>query len=503
MKEVNEVIEELLFYGKKHLDLNDLDEVYLRNLLLHRLNCSEPFMGKIDEDKISSLTVADSLIEDLNEAIKSRDGEVSPLLNVEILGLLTPMPSFVADKVNRLEKEEHGKGLDYLFNLEIANNYIQKTAIDKNIYFKKDFGDNFVEVTINLSKPEKKNSDIAKLLTKEVKEKYPKCLLCLENLGYSGRSDHPARGNIRIVPMTLNNEKWFLQYSPYAYFDHHAIVINYSHHNMVINHDTFKKLLEFVNLYPTFFVGSNADLPIVGGSILNHEHYQGGLHLLPVFYSKDRKVYYKDKDIKISLLNWYNTVIRIESENLDKVVEAASKIFDTWKDYDDETCDILSHTGETRHSTITPIARKIGNLYQLNLILRNNRTSEKYPDGIFHAHPEYFHIKQEGIGLIEAMGLFILPPRLKREMGYVEEALTSDNSLESFLEKYPDLVKHADMVKELRAKAQKKLSTVEAKEYIDEYLAETCRNILMNTAVFKDDENGRAGIDRFMKKVGE
>ena len=158
MKEVNEVIEELLFYGRKHLDLNELDEVYLRNLLLHRLNCSEPFMGKIDEDKISSLTVADSLIEDLNEAIKTRDGEVSPLLNVEILGLLTPMPSFVADKVNRLEKEEHGKGLDYLFNLEIANNYIQKTAIDKNIYFKKDFGDNFVEVTINLSKPEKKNS---------------------------------------------------------------------------------------------------------------------------------------------------------------------------------------------------------------------------------------------------------------------------------------------------------------------------------------------------------
>ena len=190
------------------------------------------------------------------------------------MGLLTPMPSEVINKINALENKKVDLGLDYLFDLQIKNNYIQKTAIDKNIYFKKEYDDNFLEITINLSKPEKNNKEVAKLLKKVTEEKYPKCLLCLENLGYAGREDHPARGNIRILPLKLNNEDWFLQYSPYAYFDHHAIVIHNDHHNMSINDTTFIKLLEFVNKIPTFFIGSNADLPIVGGSILNHEHYQ-------------------------------------------------------------------------------------------------------------------------------------------------------------------------------------------------------------------------------------
>jgi len=503
MKEINKIIEELIEYAKIHLDLNDLDAIYVRNILLNKLQATEPYEGEIDIDYIKQLKVPDVLLDELREYLSSKEYSNIELLLVDIMGILSPRPNYVAEKVLTLEKQKAGLGLDYLFDLEIKNNYIQKTAIDKNIYFKKEYEDNFLEITINLSKPEKKNSDIAKLVTTKVATKYPKCLLCKENLGYAGRSDHPARENIRIVPLVLNGENWFLQYSPYAYFDHHAIIINDAHHNMSINDTTFIKLLEFVNVFPTFFVGSNADLPIVGGSILNHEHYQGGLHLLPVFYSKDRKVFIQDDNIKISSLNWYNTVIRLEGKDPQIISKWAIKILHLWRDYDDKEVDIISHSGNTRHSTITPIARKIGNTYQLNLILRNNRCNEKYPDGIFHAHPQYHHIKQEGIGLIEAMGLFILPPRLKRQMGYIEEILTSQDELSKYYEKYPDLEIHHHMIDDLVSQYGRGLTKEKATEIIKDYLAETCKNILCNTAVFKNDAQGLAALDKFMKKVGE
>lgn len=502
MKELQIIIEKLIAYAKEQLDMSELDAVYTRNLLLNRLKVASPLEEPIDTSFVRDLEVPDPLIEELRGILEKRGDADIDLLIVEIMGLLTPMPSAVSEKVLALEKERSGAGLDYLHRLEIRNNYIQKTAIDRNIYFRKDYGDNFLEITINLSKPEKKNSDIAKLLTKQTKILYPKCLLCKENLGYQGRSDHPARGNIRIVPLTLSGERWFLQYSPYAYFDHHCIVINDQHQNMTISEATFRKLLEFVDIFPTFFVGSNADLPIVGGSILNHEHYQGGLHLLPVFYSKDRKVYYRNQEEKVSLLHWFNTVIRIEGKSIDAVCAHADRIFRTWKDYDDASADILAYSGDVRHSTITPIARKIGDIYQLNLILRNNRCTEEYPDGIFHAHPEYHHIKQEGIGLIEAMGLFILPPRLKRQTGYIEEILTGRDDAETYFEKYPDLDIHRKMIMELISRCGRGISAEEAHSAIQAYLAETCRSILCNTAVFKDDEKGRAALDRFMQKVG-
>lgn len=502
MKELNLIVEELIQYAKVHLNLDELDAIYVRNLLLHKLNEAVPYEGECDFSFIDELKVPDVLLDELRENLSSKGVEDIELLLVDIMGLLSPMPSVVASKTLELEKQEAGKGLDYLFDLEIKNNYIQKTAIDRNIYFKKEYEDNFLEITINLSKPEKKNTDIAKLLTKTNNVKYPKCLLCIENLGYEGRSDHPARENIRIVPLKLNGEDWFLQYSPYAYFDHHAIIINKEHHNMSINDDTFIKLLQFVDNFPTFFVGSNADLPIVGGSILNHEHYQGGLHLLPVFYSKDRKVFLQTETLKISSLNWYNTVIRLEGTNINEISDYCKKIFHLWKDYDDESVDVLSHTGETRHSTITPIARKIGEKYSINLILRNNRCNEQYPDGIFHAHPEHHHIKQEGIGLIEAMGLFILPPRLKRQMGYVEEILTTNKDVNEYLSLYEDLSIHKCMIDSLIENNGRNLTSEKAHQVVNDYLAETCRDILCNTAVFKNDEKGLAALDKFMKKLG-
>lgn len=500
-KEINLIIECFIKYGIEHLGLSKYDSVYTRNLLLNRFKATHPYEGDYDFSYIKDLKVADTLLDELKVWLDDNGYENSDLILVEVMGYISPMPSDVVNKVENLEKIEAGKGLDYLFDLSIKNNYIQKSAIDKNIYFKKDFKDNFLEITINLSKPEKSNKDIAKLLVKTNDVKYPKCPLCIENLGFAGNLGHPARGNIRIVPLKLMGEDWFLQYSPYAYFDHHAIIINEVHSNMSINHTTFRKLLEFVNIYPTFFVGSNSDLPIVGGSILNHEHYQAGTHLLPMFYATDRKVYYKDDKVKISTLNWYNSVIRIEGKEIQDLVDVAIKVFDTWINYNDKDAEIVSHTDGVRHSTITPIARKIGDTYSLNLILRNNRCNEEHPDGIFHAHKVHHNIKQESIGLIEAMGLFILPPRLKRQMGYVEEILSGKVETVKIAAEHQDFIVHMDMVDTLIKAHGTKNSPEASHEIVNDFLANTCREILINTATFKPDEKGLKAFDRFLKEI--
>lgn len=494
-------IEKLLRYAKVHLGLNELDEVYFRNVLLHKLNIDSPYEGELDLDFINDLLVPDTILDEVKDYLVSINDDEIEFKLVEIMGLLSPLPSFVANKVNELESKQEGLGLEYLYDLSIKNNYIQKSAIDKNIYFKKEYEDNFLEITINLSKPEKNNKDIAKLLDKQVNVSYPKCALCIENLGNFGDASHAPRSNIRILPFKLFNENWFLQYSPYSYYYKHAIVINNNHSNMTINDTTFPKLLEFVDKYPSFFIGSNADLPIVGGSILNHEHYQGGAHLLPVFYSKDKKVYLDNGKVKVSSLNWYNSVIRIESKDINEVINYSRKVFNAWKEYNDETVDIISMTCGVRHSTVTPIARKINDVYSMNLILRNNRCNDIHPDGIFHAHKEYHHIKQEGIGLIEAMGLFILPPRLKRQMGYIKEILSSNIDVNEYYQKYEDLLVHKHMIDYLIENNGRNLSDKVIDTIINDYIAETCKNILINTAVFKNDELGNIALDRFMEVV--
>lgn len=494
-------IEKLLRYGRIHLDLNELDEVYFRNVLLNKLEVYAPYDGELSLNYINDLKVPDTILDEVRQYLISKNKSDVELILVEIMGLLSPLPSYVANKVNELEKKEKGLGLNYLYNLSIKNNYIQKTAIDKNIYFKQAYDNNYLEITINMSKPEKNNKDIAKLLEKTTNVVYPKCALCKENLGYFGRNKHPGRSNIRIIPFKLNNENWFLQYSPYVYYDKHAIVINETHSNMSINDTTFSKLLEFVDKYPTFFIGSNADLPIVGGSILNHEHYQGGGYLLPVFYSKDKKVYLQNDKVKVSVVDWYNTTIRIESTDYNEVINYSKKIFNCWKEYDDHSVDVISSTNGIRHSTITPIARKIDNVYSMNLILRNNRCNDIHPDGIFHAHKEYHNIKQEGIGLIEAMGLFILPARLKRQMGYVKDILTTNDPLENYYDKYDDLSIHKEMIESLIKKYGRNLKEEEARKAIKDYIADTCKNILCNTAVFKNDDKGNKALDKFMEVV--
>ncbi len=489
---IEETIRKLLVYAKAHLGLDPEDETFLENQLLHHYGKQAPYVGAIDEKAIEALTVPDSLIDE----IVSYDTDVLSLDTEEalrdadwVLGFLSPRPS----EVNRLfwekQKQNDRLAMDYLYDLSIHNGYFQKTKVDQNEMWMASFPNGSdLCITINLSKPEKNNKDIAKLLTK-VSSDYPKCRLCPTNLGYYGDAKHPARSSLRFVPMTLAGEKWYFQYSPYGYFTQHGICLQAIHTPMHIERKTFERLFDFIDLFPSFFMGSNSDLPIVGGSILDHEHFQGGLPLLPIFHAKDRRLCYQSaKGSKIYEVDFYDTALKLEGNDREDLVMWGEKILNAWLPYSDLSCEIIGKEGDVRHNAITSIARKQGQTYTLYLLLRNNRTNEQYPDGIFHAHPEYFSIKKEGIGLIEAAGLFILPARLKRQLAEAEISAKMEG--DTYLEAYPDMKDFSALIASLR----------QGKSAHD-YVNQVCRGILENVAVFKATPEGEKGLDRFLQTV--
>lgn len=502
--DLNLIINELIVYAKVNFKINEEDEIFYRNLILGELNITSFNKVEVNEEKISSFNDPSYFIENLSTYLKENglnEDEIDKKLT-KIFGFLSPLPSEVIKEFNEIyEKKGDERALKYLYFLSIKNDYIKKSKIDKNLVWLTNFKDKNLEITINLSKPEKNNKDIAKLLTKTDDKKYPECLLCKENVGFYGNKNHPARENIRLIPISLNNETWYLQYSPYGYFNMHSIILKSEHSNMKIDKETFSNLLEFVDKFPYFFIGSNADLPIVGGSILNHEHYQGGEHRLPIMDSKIKKPYFIDQNkhsSKLSLLDWYNTAFLIEGEDKKDIVEIADEILKKWRNYDDIKNNIISHSGETLHNSITPCCEKDGDTYKLYLILRNNRCDETYPEGIFHAHKEYHHIKSEGIGIIEAMGLFILPPRLKREIEEIKYCVENRLSSQDILNKYPSFnANFMPLIDQLKKKNKKDVIDEEIRNYINE----VCKNILINTAVFKDDMKGRSGVDKFVSSL--
>lgn len=500
-----DTVDNLIIYAKHHLNLTDeLNQIYVKNLILAELKLTHPneVFNESREEEIKKLIVPDTLIEELDKYLIEELGlseKEAELKYTKIMGLLTESPKEVKERFFQLYDNFDDKvALNYLYDLSIRNFYFQKTKVDKNIVWSTNYPTKNIEVSINLSKPEKNNKDIAKLLSKSKTSevKYPKCLLCLENLGFAGNANHPARENIRVIPLNLNGEEWYLQYSPYGYFYKHCIVFSKHHNNMVINEGTFRKLSDFVDKFPSFFIGSNADLPIVGGSILNHEHYQGGEHILPVMRAEKGKEYKLSNysDVKLFKLDWYNTCLLLESENKEHLIEVATKILEAWRNYDDPENEILSHTGDTRHNTITPSIRKVDGKYSLYLILRNNRCNDEYPDGIFHAHPEHHNIKKEGIGIIEAMGLFILPARLIRQGNQIKDVLAAKLSNKEIVEKYKDLEDFLPMIEVL--KRDYSPETIDKK--INEFIENTCTDILRNTAVFKDTDIGINGLDKFI-----
>lgn len=489
---IEKTVKELLYYAETHLDLDPEDEIYFENVLLHFFDKQAPYEGKIDKERILSLSVPDSLIEEIVEyETKQRHVEEAEALRRAdfVMGTLSPKPSEINHKFEQLRVISDEKAMDYLYQISIANYYFQKTKVDENLEWEASYSDGpSLKITINLSKPEKSNKDIAKLLTK-VSLDYPKCRLCHTNLGYYGDDKHPARSSIRFVPLTLAGEKWYFQYSPYGYFKKHGICFIDSHVPMHIEKKTFERLFDFVDLFPSFFMGSNSDLPIVGGSILDHEHFQGGLPVLPIFKAENKEtVFTSKKGSTLSILSFYDTALHFEGKDREDVISLASQVMDAWLPYEDLENDIIGNENGIRHNAITSLARKTGEVYHLYLLLRNNRQTEEYPEGLFHAHPEYFSIKKEGIGLIEASGLFILPARLKRQ---IKEAEASAKlSEEEYLSLYPDMKDFKDMIEAIRQG-----------ESAEQYINDVCRGILGNVAVFKEDKKGQEGLHRFLKSA--
>ena len=504
------LVEKLLTYAKAFLHLEALDEIYTRNILLREFKLTEPYDGDADLSYIKDLTVPDEIVKETEAyAIENKLCEegYENLYSTYIMGIISPLPSKVNQTFRKLREEKGIKeACAYFYNLSIKNNYIQKTAIDRNLKWEYKDGNNILEITINLSKPEKDNKEIAKLLKipKTDKPKYPKCLLCKENEGFEGSLSHPARENIRTVSLDMGGEPWFVQYSPYAYYDEHMIAISKNHTPMCVNAKTVEKLTDFVDFFPNYMIGSNASLPIIGGSILNHEHYQGGVHLMPMHKSPVRTPMKSAKypNVEVGILDWYNSVVHMVSESRADVIAQAAEIVEAWKDYSDEENEILACTNDVPHNSSSPVVRMLDGKYCIDLILRNNRTSETYPDGIFHAHPEYHNIKKEGIGLIEAMGLFILPGRLKKQLSMIADILCGKESYDETALNDPEnyLYVHRNMIKELYAEVKTDSYDV-ALEKVTDRVNTTCKNILGNTAVFKNTEKGNAGFVKFLNTL--
>jgi UDPglucose--hexose-1-phosphate uridylyltransferase len=419
------------------------------------------------------------------------------LFDTKIMSMLMPRPGEVIRKFHELYEKSPREATDFFYKLSQDSDYIRRYRIvkDQKWVAPTKYGD--LDVTINLSKPEKDPKAIA--AAKLAKQSgYPKCLLCMENVGYAGRVNHPARQNHRIIPVTIQDSRWGFQYSPYVYYNEHCIVFNGEHVPMKIEHGTFCKLFDFVKQFPHYFVGSNADLPIVGGSILSHDHFQGGhyefaMAKAPVEKSFKIKGY---EDVEAGIVNWPMSVIRLSGENTERIIELADHILETWREYTDEDAFIYAYTDNEPHNTITPIARKRGDRFEIDLVLRNNITTEEHPLGVYHPHAKLHHIKKENIGLIEVMGLAVLPARLKGEMEQLSEAILAGKDIRSD----EVLEKHADWVEEFLPKYEK-VDAGNVHDILRKEIGLVFMQVLEDAGVYKRTEEGQKAFMRFVEKL--
>ncbi|KRK99134.1 UDP-glucose--hexose-1-phosphate uridylyltransferase [Companilactobacillus futsaii] len=461
-------------------DYQELDKIYLYNRI-----CA--LVG--DDNHQTDDDIKTALIKTAIQNGKIEDNQTEKeILNDQLMDFVTPLPSKVNAKFWNLYQKSPQTATNYFYKLSQANDYIKVKAIAKNISYqvKTDYGN--LEITINLSKPEKDPKAIA-LAGKQKQTGYPKCQLCMENEGYLGRLGYPARSNHRIIRFTLGGQTWGFQYSPYAYFSEHAIFLNKIHQPMIINQHTFNNLLEIIRIFPQYFVGSNADLPIVGGSMLSHDHYQGGRHEFPMMKAKiDRDITLPIKNVKAGIVKWPLSTIRLTSADPEQLVAAATLIHKNWKNYSDATVDVRAYTDGVRHHTVTPIAYKDGENYVLDIVLRDNQTSKEFPDGIFHPHQDVQHIKKENIGLIEVMGRAILPARLKDELKEVER----------YLLKQPN--KMADYHKTWADQLQEKCDFTEdnVAEIVNKETGLVFGRVLEDAGVFKWNTQGQKAFDKFI-----
>ncbi|WP_079395043.1 UDP-glucose--hexose-1-phosphate uridylyltransferase [Streptococcus suis] len=473
-------------------DFEEMDALYLRNRVL----------ALVGDQVLAVQTELTDLIELKEELLAHgvRTGFVGELLEEQdmvgacLMDLITPSPSQVNRDFWQTYQDSPEQAVADFYALSKRNDYIKVAAVAKNIYYQTptDYGN--LEITINLSKPEKDPKAIAAARLAEASN-YPQCLLCMENEGYQGRINHPARANHRIIRLDLGQEKWGFQYSPYAYYNEHAIFLNQEHVPMVISPRTFEQLLDLLDLLPGYFVGSNSDLPISGGSILTHNHYQGGRHSFAMEKAPiERQLVFDGfESVSAGIVKWPMSVIRLSSADKPSLLDLAAKILEKWRSYSDDAVQIKAETDGTPHHTITPIARKRGDLYELDLVLRDNQTSEEFPDGIYHPHPDVQHIKKENIGLIEVMGLAILPPRLKAELAEVEKFLLGqDSQVADYHQPWAESLKtaHPDVTEE----------TVE--QVVRESVGQIFARVLEDAGVYKRTPEGQAAFLRFVEFVG-
>lgn len=491
--DVYQVIQALLNRAPSLELIHSQDEIYARNQIMSLLALNDFPQQDAMEAETSIPDLLEMLVDHAIEKgiIDDLDSD-KDILTSKIMNVLVPRPS----EVNRLFFEKYDsspvEATDFFYQLSRNSNYIQTKSIAKNINYQIGtvYGD--LDITINLSKPEKDPKQIAR--EREMKQtatNYPKCLLCVENEGYAGRMGHPARSNHRIIHLALTEETWFLQYSPYVYYNEHCIVFSGEHRDMKIDRGTFARLLEFVEKFPHYFVGSNADLPIVGGSILSHDHYQGGHYEFAMARAEEDFTCSLSNfpSIQAVTLKWPLSVIRLRGEDRDELVTASEMILEAWKNYSDSAVGIEAFTGETRHNTITPIARMRGRQFEMDLVLRNNRTSDEHPLGIFHPHTDVHHIKKENIGLIEVMGLAVLPARLETEL----------KEIEKFLLAQPSDVKeyHLQWAKELKAKYGPAVTEETVEAIIRNEVGAKFVRVLEDAGVFKQNETGKQAFRRF------
>jgi UDPglucose--hexose-1-phosphate uridylyltransferase len=509
-------IELLIRYALRRGLITCDDEVYVRNALLGLLRIEEPLDAGPEMECVQGRDAADSLDEILGRLcdhavelglIPENTTAYRDLFDTKVMGLLTPRPSEVVARFTSLESQRGvTAATDWFYDLSGATNYIRLGRIAKDRKWSVDTPYGRLQLTINLAKPEKDPRDIAAARAKPPSA-YPKCVLCVENVGYAGRVDHPARQNLRVIPLRLRDEQWYMQYSPYVYYNEHCIVLKREHVPMKIDRMTFERLLDFVDRFPHYFIGSNADLPIVGGSILSHDHFQGGRHKFPMDDAGTADTYVNSKfpDTLWKVLEWPLSTVRIVSTSRRQLVAAADCLLGAWIEYSDESVGVRAFGADgQRHNTVTAIARRAQDgEYELDVVLRNNRTSPEYPLGIFHPHADLHHIKKENIGLIEVMGLAILPGRLLGELQAITEILTGKMRASSVPlgEEHP-LAKHRSWIDELVEKYGATLDEDEAMRVLEEEVGVKFQRVLEDCGVFKRNSAGREAFRRFMSHVG-
>ncbi|MBR4554498.1 MAG: UDP-glucose--hexose-1-phosphate uridylyltransferase [Ruminococcus sp.] len=490
-------IKKLVSYGLETGLIGEEDRVWAVNRLLEALGLEEYEEPAEEYTGIDLEEVLKELLDYACEKGLCEDSVVyRDLFDTKLMGLLTPRPSEVTARFWEEYKSSPRAATEYFYKLSRDTDYIRRYRIKKDVRWPAptEYGD--LDMTINLSKPEKDPKAIA--AAKNAKQAgYPKCLLCYENVGYAGRVNSPARQNHRVIDITINGEDWGFQYSPYVYYNEHCIVFNKKHTPMVIDRAVFGKLFDFIGQFPHYIIGSNADLPIVGGSILSHEHFQGGNYEFPMAKAPvEKEISFEGyEDVKAGIVKWPMSVIRLRCADRERLTDLSDKILTCWRGYSDEKCFIYAETDNEPHNTVTPIARMRGGEYEIDLVLRNNITTEEHPLGVFHPHAELHHIKKENIGLIEVMGLAVLPSRLKNEMALLSEAVLAGKDLRSD----GVLAKHADWVDEWKGKYTLTKDNID--EVIRNEIGTVFSKVLEHAGVFKRDDEGIAGFERFIGYV--